>query len=127
MARKREGDMNDVVHLERVGATGLIGLNNPPVNAASHALRQAILEAVEALEADPKIDVIALYGKGRSFIAGADIREFGKPPKDPWLPALCNRLEACAKPVISVLHGAALGGGLEVALATHARIAVPGV
>ncbi|RMA41142.1 3-hydroxyacyl-CoA dehydrogenase [Rhodophyticola porphyridii] len=119
--------MNDVVHLERVGATGLIGLNNPPVNAASHALRQAILEAVETLEADPEIDVIALYGKGRSFIAGADIREFGKPPKDPWLPALCNRLEACAKPVISVLHGAALGGGLEVALGTHARIAVPGV
>ncbi|WP_338014568.1 enoyl-CoA hydratase/isomerase family protein [Rhodophyticola sp. CCM32] len=119
--------MSDVVAMERVGTTGLIALNNPPVNAASAALRKGVWDAVETLEAEPGIDIIALYGTGRSFIAGADIREFGKPPADPWLPALCRRIEECTTPVLSILHGAALGGGLEVALATHARIALPGI
>jgi Enoyl-CoA hydratase/carnithine racemase len=103
--------MADVVSIERVGPIGLIALDNPPVNAAGHGLRAGLVEAVETLEAEDGIAVIGLYGAGRTFIAGADIREFGKPPRDPWLPEVCNRLESCAKPIVSVLHGAALGGG----------------
>ncbi len=119
--------MADVVQITREGAIGLIGLNNPPVNAAGHGLRAGLAAAVDALEGDDSVQVIAIYGEGRSFIAGADIREFGKPAQAPLLPDVCNRLERCTKPVISVLHGAALGGGLEVAIATHARIAIDGV
>ncbi|WP_424965538.1 3-hydroxyacyl-CoA dehydrogenase NAD-binding domain-containing protein [Dinoroseobacter sp. S375] len=110
----------------RSGQVALVALDNPPVNAASHALRSALVETLHTLDADPQIRVIALYGVGRGFIAGADIREFGKPPRDPLLPEVCLVLERCATPVISVLHGATLGGGFEVALATHARVALPG-
>ncbi len=119
--------MGEVVRSSVEGAIGLIALDNPPVNAAGFDLRAGIVAALDRLADAPGVEVIALYGEGRSFIAGADIREFGKPPRDPWLPEVCNRLESCAKPVISVLHGAALGGGLEVAIATHARVAITGV
>ncbi len=119
--------MAEVVSTEIVGQVGLVALNNPPVNAAGVALRTGLVAAVDALEANDAVAVIALYGAGRSFVAGADIKEFGKPPRAPFLPDVCNRLETCTKPVISVLHGAALGGGLEVAIATHARIALAGV
>jgi len=115
-----------VVRLERQGSTGMIVIDNPPVNASSHAVRIGLLEAVEAADADDTIDVIAIYGAGRTFIAGADIREFGQPRKDPILPQVNNRIEACSKPVVAVLHGTALGGGFEVALAAHARVVVPG-
>lgn len=119
--------MADIVEATRHGAAALVALNNPPVNAASHALRAALVETVERLDADPEVQVIVLYGAGRGFIAGADIREFGKPPQAPWLPDVCTGLETCATPLVSVLHGATLGGGLEVALATHARVALPDV
>ncbi len=115
--------MTQAAAIERIGRIGLIALDNPPVNAAGHALRAGLMTAIETLEADPEIDAIGLYGRGKCFIAGADIREFGKPPADPWLPEVCNRIEACTKPVIAVLHGPTLGGGLEVALSAHARIA----
>ncbi|WP_305984978.1 3-hydroxyacyl-CoA dehydrogenase NAD-binding domain-containing protein [Roseibium sp. MMSF_3544] len=118
--------INDVVSIERQGPLALIALDNPPVNAASHAVRSGLWQAIEALQAEPDTRVIALYGKGRTFIAGADIREFGKPPKDPWLPDLCNFIEDCETPVVCVLHGTTLGGGLEVALASHLRVALPG-
>jgi 3-hydroxyacyl-CoA dehydrogenase len=119
--------MGEVVKTSVEGAIGLIALDNPPVNAAGAALRAGLVAALDRLAADSAVEVIALYGEGRSFIAGADIREFGKPPADPWLPEVCNRIEECAKPVIAVLHGAALGGGLEVAIAAHARVAITGV
>ncbi|MEP3629027.1 MAG: 3-hydroxyacyl-CoA dehydrogenase NAD-binding domain-containing protein [Hyphomicrobiales bacterium] len=115
-----------VVEIERVDTIGLIALNNPPVNAASTALRQGIQAALHELDADNAINVIAIYGKGRTFIAGADITEFGKPLKEPFLPDLCTEIERTQTPVISVLHGTTLGGGLEVALGTHARIAIKG-
>ncbi|MFY0690576.1 MAG: enoyl-CoA hydratase/isomerase family protein [Paracoccaceae bacterium] len=119
--------VNEIVSLEKIEGIGLISLHNPPVNAASHALRTGLLEAVEQADHDPDIRVIALYGEGRSFIAGADIREFGKPPMEPLLPGISTRIETAETPVISVLHGAALGGGLETALGTHGRVAIEGV
>jgi 3-hydroxyacyl-CoA dehydrogenase len=118
--------VNDVVSIERLGAIALVALDNPPVNAASHALRSGLWQAVEELQKDQEIKAIAVYGKGRTFIAGADIREFGKPPQDPWLPDLCNFLESCPTPIVCVLHGTTLGGGLEVALSCHARVAITG-
>ena len=117
--------VNDVVSVEKLGNVALIALNNPPVNAASQALRQGIHQAVSDLQKDPGIKAIGLYGEGRTFIAGADIREFGKPPQDPWLPDLCNFLENSETPIACIIHGTALGGGLEVAMSCHARIAVP--
>lgn len=119
--------MEQVVRTSLEGDIGLIVLDNPPVNAAGHGLRAGLVAALDRLVAEPAVKVIALYGAGRSFIAGADIREFGKPPRDPWLPEVCNRIEDCAKPVVAVLHGAALGGGLEVAIAAHARVAIRGL
>ncbi|WP_306142669.1 3-hydroxyacyl-CoA dehydrogenase NAD-binding domain-containing protein [Roseibium sp. MMSF_3412] len=118
--------INDVVSIERQGPIALVALNNPPVNAASHAVRSGVWNAIETLQEDADVKVIALYGEGRTFIAGADIREFGKPPQDPWLPDLCNFIEDSKTPVVCVLHGTTLGGGLEVALASHVRVALPG-
>jgi len=116
-----------VVRIERMDDIALISFNNPPVNAASHELRKGLDAAIRDLGADAGVKVIALYGEGRSFIAGADIREFGKPPKSPGLTEVCNTIETCATPVVAALHGVALGGGFEVALAAHARVALTGV
>ncbi|GAB4513452.1 MAG: 3-hydroxyacyl-CoA dehydrogenase NAD-binding domain-containing protein [Roseibium sp.] len=121
-----ETGVNDVVSVELTGAVGLIAIDNPPVNAASHAVRSGLWQAVETLQQNAAVKAIALYGKGRTFIAGADIREFGKPPQDPWLPELCNFLEGSAIPIVCILHGTTLGGGLEVALACRARVALQG-
>ena len=118
-------NINDVVSLEKLPSIALICLNNPPVNAASQALRSGLKQAVEEADADPEIKEIALYGEGRTFVTGADIKEFGKPPLEPMLPELVNEIEASDTPIISVLHGTALGGGLEIALGTHARVALP--
>ncbi|MEM8665070.1 MAG: 3-hydroxyacyl-CoA dehydrogenase NAD-binding domain-containing protein, partial [Pseudomonadota bacterium] len=114
------------VTIERVGAVGLVCIDNPPVNAASHAVRVGLQEAVRTLCEADDIDTIAIYGAGRTFIAGADIREFGQPPRDPLLTEVCSTLEASEKPVVAVIHGTTLGGGFEVALGCHARVALPG-
>ncbi|NKX63789.1 3-hydroxyacyl-CoA dehydrogenase [Labrenzia sp. 5N] len=121
-----ETGINDVVSIEINGSVGLIALDNPPVNAASHAIRSGLWQAVETLQQTDGVEVIALYAKGRTFIAGADIREFGKPPLDPWLPELCNFIESASRPIVCVLHGTTLGGGLEVAMSCHARVALKG-
>lgn len=99
-------------------------VQNPPVNALSAEVRRGLLAAVDQAESDPEVRALVLVGAGRGFIAGADIREFGKPPLPPALPEVCNRIEACGKPVIAAIHGAALGGGLEVAMAAHYRVAL---
>lgn len=114
-----------VVRYERAGNTGLIVVDNPPVNAASQAVRAGLADAIAAVGADD-VDVVAILGAGRTFIAGADIREFGKPPRGPTLPEVIAALEASPVPVLAVLHGHALGGGLEVALGAHVRVALPG-
>ena len=113
-----------VVQTAREGRVLVVSIANPPVNALSAAVRQGLLAAVEAAEADDAVAAVLLVGTGRGFIAGADIREFGKPPVSPSLPEVCNRIEACTKPVVAALHGPALGGGLEIALAAHYRVAL---
>ncbi|MEX3852698.1 3-hydroxyacyl-CoA dehydrogenase NAD-binding domain-containing protein [Paraburkholderia sp. BR10923] len=116
----------DVVMRELRGKVLLVTIDHAPVNALSADVRRGLLAAIEAADADRDVEAVLIVGAGRNFIAGADIREFGKPPVPPSLPDVCNRIEACGKPVIAALHGAALGGGLEVALAAHYRIAVEG-
>jgi 3-hydroxyacyl-CoA dehydrogenase len=119
------GASNAVVQREQRGDILLVTIDNPPVNALGADVRAGLLAAIEAADADPAVAAVLIAGSGRTFIGGADIREFGKPPLPPALPDVCNRIEACTKPVVAAIHGAALGGGLEVALAAHYRIALP--
>jgi 3-hydroxyacyl-CoA dehydrogenase len=108
------------------GKVLLVTVDNPPVNALGVDVRRGLAAAIEHAEANDAVQAVLIVGAGRNFIAGADIREFGKPPQAPALPDVCNRIEASRKPVIAAIHGAALGGGLEVALAAHYRLAVAG-
>jgi len=102
----------------------VVTIDNPPVNALGAAVRQGLLAAMQQAQADAAVAAVLLVGAGKAFIAGADIREFGKPPVPPALPEVCRAIEGSDKPVVAVLHGAALGGGLEVALSAHYRVAV---
>lgn len=114
------------VHYQRHGDIGVIQIANPPVNALSHAVRSGLVDALKEGVADADAKALVVLADGRTFIAGADIREFGKPPQAPLLPDVITHLEACPKPLIAALHGTALGGGLEVALGCHYRIALAG-
>jgi len=102
----------------------LLTINNAPVNALSAAVRQGLFDAVEQADSNTDIQCIVLTGGGRTFIGGADIKEFGKPPLEPMLGALCNRIEACTTPVVAAINGVALGGGMEIALSAHYRVAI---
>ncbi len=102
----------------------LVALSNPPVNALSAAVRQGLQKAITELNGNADVHAIVITGSGSNFIAGADIREFGLPPQEPSLPDVCLQIEAADKLVIAAIHGAALGGGLEIALAAHYRVAV---
>jgi 3-hydroxyacyl-CoA dehydrogenase len=107
------------------GDVMIIESNNPPVNALSAAVRQGLVDAIEQAEADNNVKAVVIVCEGQTFFAGADITEFGKPPIMPWLPQVVDRIEDCTKPVVAAIHGTALGGGLEVALGCHYRVAVP--
>jgi 3-hydroxyacyl-CoA dehydrogenase len=116
--------MSSPVNYTLTGNIGVISIDNPPVNALSQAVRQGIMEALDESERDTS-EAVLIICDGRTFIAGADISEFGKPLQDPWLTAVVNRIEASAKPVVAAIHGTALGGGFEVALSAHYRCALP--
>jgi len=113
------------ISTRRHGDVLIIESNNPPVNALSAAVRQGLVEAIEQAEADEGVKAVVIACEGQTFFAGADITEFGKPPIMPWLPQVVDRIEDCTKPVVAAIHGTALGGGLEVALGCHYRVAVP--
>jgi 3-hydroxyacyl-CoA dehydrogenase len=99
--------------------------DNPPVNALGTAVRQGLVDAIAEAEGDADVKAVVIIGAGRTFFAGADITEFGKPPVGPMLPEVVDIIEASSKPVVAAIHGTALGGGLEVALGSHYRVAVP--
>ncbi|HEX7928921.1 MAG TPA: 3-hydroxyacyl-CoA dehydrogenase NAD-binding domain-containing protein [bacterium] len=117
--------MSSPVSYERKGAVGVITIDSPPVNALSHAVRQGLADAVTQAAGDGAAKALLLICAGRTFSAGADIKEFGKPPQAPVLWDILEKLDGSAKPVVAAIHGTAFGGGLEVALACHYRCAVP--
>ncbi len=115
------------VHIERHGDVALLVFDNPPVNALSSAMRQALRQALTEVLEDPGVAAVVLAGAGRTFVAGADIREFDAPPPPPEMTAtnIFAQIEDAPKPVVAALHGTALGGGFELALACHARVMAP--
>ena len=119
------GAINAVTDLAVEDGIAIITVNYPPVNALSLAVREGIVNGVKQAEADAAVKAVVLICDGRTFMAGADITEFGKPPKAPWLPEVVTDIENSTKPTIAAIHGTALGGGLEVALGCQYRVAVP--
>ena len=117
--------INDVTTLDREGAVAVVTVDSPPVNALSAAVRQGVAAAMRSAFDDPAVEAIVLMCAGRTFFAGADITEFGKPMAEPDLRGLQRIVEDSPKPVIAAIHGTALGGGLELALVAHFRVAVP--
>ena len=115
--------MSAVVTSARHGAIAVISINSPPVNALSHAVRSGIAEQLAKITAEGGAKAIVLHCEGRTFVAGADITEFGKPPKAPGLSEVIAALENAPIPVVAALHGTTLGGGLELALGCHYRVA----
>lgn len=112
-----------VSRFERTGEIAICVIDSPPVNALGRAVRQALVDAVAESNADDSIKALVIRCDGRTYFAGADVREFGKPPVPPHLPDVVATIEASEKPVITAIHGSALGGGLEVAMGCHFRIA----
>lgn len=117
--------MSDKIAYARNGDIAVLTIQNPPVNALGHAVRQGLMERMDQAEADNGVRAVLIVGDGRAFIAGADITEFGKPPMSPSLPDVVDRIEASPLLVVASMHGVSLGGGLEVALGCHYRIAGP--
>ncbi|WP_288902057.1 3-hydroxyacyl-CoA dehydrogenase NAD-binding domain-containing protein [uncultured Sneathiella sp.] len=117
--------ITDFVSYEARGTVGVITVDSPPVNALSQGVRAGIQGGIKAAVADDSVNAIVLACAGRTFIAGADITEFGKPPQEPGLNDVIATMESSTKPVVAAIHGTALGGGLETALGCHYRVAVP--
>lgn len=111
------------VSIEHRDGVAVVSIDNPPVNALSQSVREGLARCIDEAVADDAVQAIVIICTGRTFIAGADIREFGQPPEPPHLPDVVTRVEASEKPVVAAMHGTALGGGLEVALGCHYRIA----
>src|SRR3954453_11220578 len=113
------------ISIRKHGDVLIVLSNNPPVNALSTADRQGLVDAIAKAEADDSVRAAVVACGGQTFFAGADITEFGKPPQQPWLPAVVDTIENCSKPVVAAIHGTALGGRVEVALGCHYRVALP--
>ena len=123
--------MSDLIQLTKDNGIAVITINNPPVNALSPGVSEGIAEAIEQIDKDSSIKAAVLIGGGRTFVAGADIKEFGKITSGKSgstidLPALLLRIEDCRTPVVVAIHGTAFGGGLELAMAGHYRVIAPG-
>ncbi|HXX43966.1 MAG TPA: 3-hydroxyacyl-CoA dehydrogenase NAD-binding domain-containing protein [Candidatus Acidoferrales bacterium] len=123
--------MSDLVQLTRDDAIAIVTINNPPVNALSPGVPEGISEAVEQIAKDDSVKAAVVIGGGRTFVAGADIKEFeklrsGTRPRGEGMLPLLLQIEDCSKPIVMAMHGTALGGGLELAMAGHYRIAAPG-
>ena len=117
--------MTSPIRTERHDNVLVIISDNPPVNALGQAVRAGLTDGIAEALADDSVEAVVIRCDGRTFFAGADITEFGKPPQGPSLPEALDKLEASDKPVVAAIHGTALGGGCEVALACHYRVAVP--
>jgi 3-hydroxyacyl-CoA dehydrogenase len=115
-------DADAPIRVERCGDVAVIVIDNPPVNALSQAVRQGLMEAVATIEGDSSVTAAIITGAGRLFSAGSDIREFDAPPLTPDVLEVCAAIEGSAKPVVAAIRGTALGGGLELAMACHARL-----
>ena len=120
------GSINASVDLRRDGEVAVVTVDNPPVNALKHEVRAGLAEALGQARDDGAVKAVVIACAGRTFFAGADITEFGKPPQAPSLHDVIAAIEAMPKPVVAALHGTALGGGFELALACHFRVAAPG-
>jgi len=123
--------MSDLVQFTTDGDVAIITISNPPVNALSPGVPQGISEAIERIGANDSVHAAVLIGAGRTFVAGADIKEFGKlasgkSPRGAGLLPLLLQIEDCRKPIVMAIHGTAFGGGLELAMAGHYRVAAPG-
>ena len=123
MTDVRDKPATSPISTRKHGDVLIILSNNPPVNALSTAVRQGLVDAIAEAEADDSVNAVVIACEGQTFFAGADITEFGKPPQNPWLPQVVDTIENCSKPVVAAIHGTALGGGLEVALGCHYRVA----
>src|SRR5687768_16665703 len=115
--------MTEAVTTTRDGEIAIVTIDNPPVNATSFRVREPLHKLLETLAGDSSVAAIVLTCAGRTFVAGADIAEFGKPAQRPDLRDVIATLEAIQKPTVAAIHGTALGGGLELALGCHFRIA----
>ncbi|RWD43770.1 MAG: enoyl-CoA hydratase/isomerase family protein, partial [Mesorhizobium sp.] len=115
--------MSNFVSVTRDGGVAVVTIDNPPVNALSFHVREPLMQALVSLRDEPDVAAIVIACAGRTFVAGADITEFGKPVQQPDLRAIIAMLETIAKPTVAAIHGTALGGGLELALGCHFRIA----
>jgi 3-hydroxyacyl-CoA dehydrogenase len=113
------------ISTRRHGDILIVTSNNPPVNALGHAVREGLVAAIGEADGDEGVKAVVIICQGQTFFAGADITEFGKPMQMPMLPMVVDIIENCTKPVVAAIHGTAFGGGLEVALASHYRVALP--
>src|ERR1700731_575087 len=130
LSAKERNPMSELVLLSKDNDIAIITVNNPPVNALSPGVPEGISDAIEQINKDATVKAVVLIGGGKTFVAGADIKEFGKMTSGkthggiPFVPLL-NRIEDCSKPVVMAIHGTAFGGGLELAMAGHYRVAAP--
>src|SRR4051794_40958745 len=128
-SRSQNSTMSELVSITRHADIAVVTISNPPVNALGPGVPEGIEACIATAAADPGVSAIVVIGGGRTFIAGADIREFGKvvrgeKPRRSLLPFLLE-IEDCPKPVVMAIHGTALGGGLETAMAGHYRVIAP--